>query len=235
MGASAQSRENLRMSAKKKPRKRIDWELAQRLYRTDRFSNRQIAAQIGCTESALRYRAKKHAWKKDLSNQVHAEVDRMLAEGELGELAQNEHRARGSQSELDAQVVQAAASSAADVIREHRTKLKRAGEIADVLFQDLRDVNKHLETIEDLITMSDSTDRQKAAMRRAVSVHSRAATLRDLSTAMKNFVAAEREAWNLNREAPPDPVEDLDDDELDQAILAAAAEAGVKVTLSDDG
>jgi hypothetical protein len=66
---------------------------------------------------------------------------------------------------------------------------------------------------------------RKNRMLRAIELPTHAGTLRDLSSAMKNFQALERVAWNLNAEPEkPDPFGALSDDQLAQKEAALAGE-----------
>ena len=53
---------------KKSPRKNIDWEKIEAAYRAGRLSLREIGAEYGCSDTAIRKKAKKEEPKKDAIN-----------------------------------------------------------------------------------------------------------------------------------------------------------------------
>ena len=55
------------MTESKKQRKKVDWEGVEREYRTGTRSLRDIGAEFGCTEGAIRKKAKAEGWERDLS------------------------------------------------------------------------------------------------------------------------------------------------------------------------
>jgi hypothetical protein len=64
-------------------RKRIDWERIEAEYRTNTFSTRALAAKYGCTETAIRHRAKQYGWSKDLTESVRKETNARLLRTEV--------------------------------------------------------------------------------------------------------------------------------------------------------
>lgn len=59
-------------------RRKIDWETIYREYRADQFSIREIARQCGCSEGAIRKKAKAMGWKRDLGERVRQAVGAKL-------------------------------------------------------------------------------------------------------------------------------------------------------------
>lgn len=62
----------------KKPRSTADWELIERHYRAGLLSLREIAKEGGVTEGAIRKRAKKDGWTRNLVRTVQHKVDRSV-------------------------------------------------------------------------------------------------------------------------------------------------------------
>ena len=94
-----------------------DWEAIERAYRAGSLSIRNIAEQHGISDTAIRKRASKHGWQRDLTDQVQkAARDRLVREGV---------RAKGSQEQArtDAEIVEEASAQAASVVLAHRTDL----------------------------------------------------------------------------------------------------------------
>jgi Lhr-like helicase len=59
-------------------RKKIDWEAIEREYRAGVLSIREIARQFKCTDGAIRNKAKKYGWQRDLSEKVRKRAQQKL-------------------------------------------------------------------------------------------------------------------------------------------------------------
>lgn len=100
-----------------------DWDAIQAEYRTGCYSNRQIADKYGCTEGAVRSRAKRHEWVKDLSEQVRIATDEKLLRSEV----------RSDYAANDEQIVSDAAETRAAVVLRHRRTVARDTERLELL------------------------------------------------------------------------------------------------------
>ena len=120
------------MTEKRKP---IDWAAIERDYRTGTFSNRELAHRHGCTETAIRKRAKREGWEKDLSEEVRRATAAKLLRTEV------RTQVRTPNAREDAAIIEDAAELRASIVTTHRRDLvqihglKRilAGRLADVL------------------------------------------------------------------------------------------------------
>lgn len=63
------------MTEEKKP---VDWELIEKHYRAGILSNVQIATEYGVTEGAIRKKAKKELWTKDLKAKIKARAEELV-------------------------------------------------------------------------------------------------------------------------------------------------------------
>lgn len=212
-----------------------DWELAERQYRAGQLSLRLIAAQCGLTEGAIRKKAKKEGWKRDLTAKVQEAVRTALVRNDGTQAP-----ARVPDPRTEREIIEQAAASAVQVVREHRTMLVRAGTLSKRLFEQLDTATANREEIEEaicdemdpLIDAATGVSKQalmskKARMLQAVSLPGHAATFRDLSNAVKNFVMVERTSWGLDdadKKAPEDPFAGLSHEELARREAAIEAE-----------
>jgi hypothetical protein len=64
-------------------RRVIDWESIERDYRAGVLTLRALASQHGISEGAIRLKAKKEDWPRDLSAKIAAKVDDLLRKKEL--------------------------------------------------------------------------------------------------------------------------------------------------------
>lgn len=92
------------------PRQPIDWEAIEREYRAGQLSVREIGRRYSVTDGAIRQRAKREKWPRDLSDQVREEVRSELLRSEL-------------RSESSREAVRTAAARGVEIVRQHRAML----------------------------------------------------------------------------------------------------------------
>jgi hypothetical protein len=104
---------------------RFDWDRIEREYRTGIYSNRELASRHGCSEAAIRSKAKAGNWQRDLSEQIRQRV------------REKTNRAAADQivaAETDAEIVEQAAEVGASVVKGHQLMIRRAKTLTDKLF-----------------------------------------------------------------------------------------------------
>lgn len=178
----------------------IDWEAVEREYRAGQLSNRMIAEKHGISDTAIRKRAKAQGWSKDLTEKVRQEVRSQLVRAEVR-----------TPSVSDREVIEVAAATGAQVVRTHRKDIRTAADIVGLLMGQLLDAASNREELAEAIeeeTANDETGHRRAKLYRAISLQSHAAIVRDLSTAAKNLVQLERQAYNLDEQPHEEPYED---------------------------
>lgn len=205
-----------------KTRKPVDWSACEADYRTGTFSNPQLAKIYGCTEGAIRARVKKYEWRKDLSEQVRRETAAKLLREDL----------RTDYAIGDAAIINDGADIRVKIVRQHRDDIRSQRDLIRSLIGELRHESESeaREAILNAIDKDSAENRTKAAMRRAVSLPSRASVMRDLAMAGKVLVELERQAFSLDEPKKPDaghPVllaHEMTDDEL--ASIAGRRRSG---------
>lgn len=107
--------------------KQPDWEAIHSLYRAGLLSIRAIADRFDVSDTAIRSKAKKNGWSRDLTTQV-----RQAAKDKL---VRTEVRTISSQQEVrtDEEIIEDAASEAASVVLAHRVDLAQWRGIANKL------------------------------------------------------------------------------------------------------
>ena len=121
-------------------RRAPDWEALEREYRTGCFSNRQLGDKHGCTEGAIRSRAKRFNWQKDLTNQVRkATQEKLLREG-----------VRTQNAEEDAAIIEDAAATRAAVVLRHRGAVARDHDRLEKLSVKLDGILKSITGIKEI-------------------------------------------------------------------------------------
>lgn len=189
------------MAAKKKT---TDWERIERDFRSGVRSVKEIARQNGISDTAIRKRAKRDGWTRDLTRDVRAATQSKLVRDEV----------RGHNAKTDAEIVEAAAAESASVVRSHRKDIREGRDVATLLMRELQSNTVDAPTLAQLIDQAaDDEDwpaQRRSAIERAVSLPQRTACLRDLSQAMHKLQALERQAYNIDgRATDKDPLEQL--------------------------
>ncbi|WP_295487988.1 hypothetical protein [uncultured Pseudomonas sp.] len=180
----------------KKPR--ADWDAVERAYRANLISIRAIAAEHRVSDTAIRKKAKELGWVQDLGARVQQEIRNKLIQDEVRETVRKDPL-------LQTEIVAEAANTGVRIVRTHRTDIRRAAETAGLLLEQLVQVAAGRQEIEQIIedeTRDDSSTQRRNQMLRAVSLPQHASTMLNLSAAIKNLVALERQAYNLD-DAPP--------------------------------
>jgi hypothetical protein len=95
----------------------IDWPAIEREYRAGQLSNRELERVYQVSEAAIRKRAKRDGWTRDLVGRVGVEIERKLLEAEAGVLP--------GQRVPDQAIVERAAERVRDVVLSHRERIAR--------------------------------------------------------------------------------------------------------------
>ncbi|PAW51664.1 hypothetical protein CKQ80_23835 [Pseudomonas moraviensis] len=121
-----------------------DWESIERAYRAGSLSVRAIADQHDLTDGAIRKRAKKEGWTRDLTEKVKKATKDKLLRAEV--------RTDGTQDAVartDDEIVAEASDAATAVVLSHRTGLAKWRKIADKLCDTLNDMDVVAENLGD--------------------------------------------------------------------------------------
>jgi len=182
-------------------RTQIDWEGIEREFRAGQLSVAEIGRQYSISHTAINKKAKKEGWKRDLANKVRERIKEKLVADVVSKVS------APNASATETETIEAAAERGADVVRLHRKDIHHGRRMAGLLMGQLEEFAGKRSDIEDTIcaeTADDSNNKRRNQMLKAVSLPAHAGTLRDLATAMKNFIALERQAFNLDVDEPPE-------------------------------
>lgn len=179
---------------------KTDWEAIRAEYRAGQLSNVMLGKKYGVSEGAIRKRVKAEGWQKDLASEVRAQVREKLVREEVR-----------TPNARDKEIVEAAANTGADVVRRHRRDIAKGHDLVNLMFGQLEQAASSRAEIEGLIceeTDGDENGRRRSQMLKLVSLSTHAGVLRDLSTALKNLIPLERQAYNLDEQQHEEPYED---------------------------
>lgn len=178
------------MSEPGAPRKPIDWEAIEREFRAGQLSVREIARRFSVTDTAIRLKAKRECWPRDLSERVREEVRSELVRSEL-------------RSESSREAIREAAVRGVEVVRQHRASAARGQRVVLGLFEELEATAAHLPDIQAEIAET-RRGLGKINAEQAISVGNRAKAAQALASALTSLVAIERKAFSLDAEQEKD-------------------------------
>lgn len=203
------------MPEKEKAMAKPDWEAIESAYRAGLLSLREIASQHGISEGAIRKRAKRDDWSRDLNAKVKERADDLVRKAEVRK------KVRSENALTERVLIEATAEVIANVRMEHRGDIRRAREITNMLFDELAaectDVDA-LEKLGEMMRCPDDKGRDKLneLYHSIISMPERVKSAKALSEALKNLIGLERQAYDIGSTTPDDATQKLSDlmDEL---------------------
>ncbi|MEG0130573.1 MAG: hypothetical protein RR677_03700, partial [Acinetobacter sp.] len=179
----------------------IDWEKIELDYRAGVKSLREIASEHGVSDTAIRKRAKRDDWVRDLSAKIKAKADDLVRK----EQVRIEVRTANLISEKE--TIDANANLVASVRIAHRKDIQRSRKIAMSLFDELemmvgQENVKLLEMLGELMWSPDDkgNDKVNDLYMKIISMPGRVKSMKDLSDTLKTLIALERQAFGLDDE-----------------------------------
>lgn len=203
------------MPEKEKAMAKPDWEAIESAYRAGLLSLREIASQHGISEGAIRKRAKRDDWSRDLNAKVKERADDLVRKAEVRK------KVRSENALTERVLIEASAEVIASVRMEHRGDIRRAREITNMLFDELAaecaDVDA-LEKLGEMMRCPDDKGRDKLneLYHSIISMPERVKSAKALSEALKNLIGLERQAYDIGSATTDDTTQKLSDlmDEL---------------------
>lgn len=153
-------------------RNKIDWERVEDAYRAGILSLREIGAEYGCSEGAIRKRAKKDGWSRDLSAKIEKEVRNKLVRSEVRVASQTSEK----------EIVEANAQAILDIRLSHRGDIRRAKGLVAKLFDEV----EHAVAVEGADSPAE-----------VLTLPQRVDCVRKLTDSAKTLIGLEREAWGI--------------------------------------
>lgn len=189
----------------KSTKQHIDWERIEELYRTGVLSLREVARQCNVTDTAIRKRATRDGWTRDLSERVRAQVRtelvRTAVRGSEG----------GRQVRTERDVIQAAAATVVEVVRDHRSSIRSTRGIVAALSAQLLNAVENRAELDDTVGEETKGDKGKDRYRRlmrAIALPGHIVAAKDLAMAQKVLIGLERQAFGLGDVDDPTPADD---------------------------
>jgi hypothetical protein len=175
----------------KPQRKKIDWESVAKHYRAGIRSLRDIGGEFGISEGAIRKRAKKEGWPRDLSEQIKAKADDKVRIALVRS---------GTQGAAEQEIVEVNAQLQADIILSHRTDIPKKRELVAKLFAEVEGLTDGPKLVEMMTLALQQGDNDKLAdvARKVASLPSRIKGTSELITAYKTMIGLERQVFGID-------------------------------------
>jgi len=174
---------------------KADWFLIEADYRAGIKPLRQMAAEHGITEGAIRKKAKKEDWQRDLTAKISAKADQLVRNSEV----RNEVRKEKGTPERE--VVEANATTQANVRLSQRSDVVRSRKLTMKLFAELEAQTDNTDLLELLkeIRTDGEKDSSKVAdlFNRVTSLSGRTDTMKKLSDALKTLITLESQVYGI--------------------------------------
>lgn len=173
-----------------------DWERIEADYRAGVLSLREIAGLHSITEGAIRKRAKRDEWSRDLAGKVQAKAAELVRK----ELVRSSVRNESAYSEKE--IVAANSEIVAGVQITQRKDIGRARTLAMSLLEELESETANIDLFRELgeILRSDDDkgqDRRNDLYNKVISSAGRIDSMKKLAETLKTLVGLEREAYGL--------------------------------------
>ena len=196
-----------------------DWEAIESAYRAGVMSLREIASHNGISEGAIRKRAKRDDWSRDLNAKVKERADDLVRKAEVRKQVRSE-------TVLSERVlIEATAEAIATVRMEHRGDIRRARTLANALFDELEAECADVEALRKLGALmldpdENGRDRLNELYQSIISLPERVKSMKALSETLKNLIGLERQAYSMD-EGEKDKVVDALSDLMDSLSQGA--------------
>ena len=181
-----------------------DWERIELDYRAGIKTLRQIAGEQGISEGAIRKRAKRDGWERDLAGKIQAKADAIVQRATLRDEARPSPAA-------EREVIEAAALAVADIRLAHRKDIHRTRRICMNLLDELdcqtgAENVALLQELGDLMRSEDDFGRDKLndLYQKIIGLPDRARTMKALADSLRVLVDLERQAFGMDdKDAAP--------------------------------
>ncbi len=168
-----------------------DWERIEADYRAGLMSLREIAKPHGITETAIRKRAKRDGWERDLGAKIRARAEAKLHRKEFVPLSEPAYRVS------EREIIEANAERIAQVRGEHRADITRARNQAQALLAELEAQPDRRQRFAELLSTG-RVDEAHAMLSQLLDLPQNIKSLRELAETLKTLIGLEREAYGLD-------------------------------------
>ncbi|MNZ90526.1 hypothetical protein D3C78_1094910 [compost metagenome] len=186
-------------------RRQIDWEAVERDYRVGQLSLRALATKHATTPGAISKKAKAKGWVQDASQEVRERTRAAMIKAPAVERAAKEtpngNTVSSGGNTPTQEDIEVAVQTNLVVMGRHRKDIAHGHRIVGLLFSQLEEAAQSRAELEEAIEeecQGDENGQRRGRMLKAISLPVHAGVIRDLSTALKNLIPLERQAYNLD-------------------------------------
>lgn len=185
-------------------RKQVDWESVERDYSAGLLSLREIGDKHGVTEGAIRKRAKKEEWIRDLTTKIAKKSDDLVRK----EMVRSEVRSEKIISEKE--IIEVNAQAIVNIKLAHRSDIRKSKRIVNALFDELElttDNRELFEQLGELLRQESESghDKLNDIYKKCISMPQRIDGVKKLTDALKTMIGLEREAYDI--QSTPTPID----------------------------
>ena len=196
-----------------------DWERIEFDYRAGLLSLREIASRQGVSHVAIKKRADKEGWTRDLNAKIKAKAEALVNKAAVtGEV-------NSQRLVTEAETIAAGALRLAEVKTAHHSLIARARALALKLLEELEGQTGSAELLNELGELlrredEKGVDKLNDLYRKVISSAGRVTSFKALSDALKNVVGMERETWGMSAQPANsgDDMVNMSDADLDARI-----------------
>jgi hypothetical protein len=176
--------------------KTVDWERIEADYRAGVMSLREIAGQHGLTDGAIRKRAQRDQWERDLGAKIQARAETLVRKRAVRE------EVRALRTASDREIVEANAERIAQVRSEHRQDITRMRALVLRLLEECEAEAAEpgaFAALGEMMRNPDDRgqDQLNAVYVKVIALPQRIKSVKELAETLKTLVALEREAYGL--------------------------------------
>jgi transposase len=192
------------MSEEKQRGKRpedVDLTALEAQYRANVLPLRALAKQYGVGASTIVKWAERFDWERDLGAKIRAKADAAVNKAVVNKSVNTESRVS------ERETVEANALAVADIRLSHRSDIRRGRDLVAKLVAEVGVLTDRPALVQEMTSAladlegADSVKGLRDAIDRVMSLPGRVTSAKGLAEALKNLVALERQAWNMDAES----------------------------------
>ena len=185
------------MADKKPAKPRVDWEAVERDYRAGSKTLRQIGEEHGCSHVAVKKRAEREGWSRDLSVRIKEAAEAKVTKAEVTKEVTKETAVS------ERQTIESNAQMLADIVLNQRTNVKRAMAVVVALWGEIEaagDYTEEFRRVGELMRSEDEfgQDRLNDMYVAAIGMPQRVKNVKLLADALKVLIELQRKILKLD-------------------------------------
>lgn len=184
-------------------KKAVDWEAVEIDFRSGIKTLRQIGEEQGVSHVAIKKRADKEGWVRDLAAKIRAKADALVTKDAVTSEVTKEKKVTENEA------IEANAELQARIRREQRKDISRGRKLVMSLLDELEEQTDNIglyKQLGELLFAPDDkgADKLNELYHKVISLGGRTSTMKSLAESLKTLVALEREAFGIDDKRAPE-------------------------------